>query len=83
MVDMEGERPSQLSLDEKWDKIIDLSLRRVVYSGAVGALTGLLLTSKDLSTLCPTINMELCYKKAEREFADQPSSDLVHFLTNA
>lgn len=39
-------RPPELSLDDKWNKVIDLSLRRVVYSGMAGAIAGLVLTSK-------------------------------------
>lgn len=33
--------PSELQLDEKWDKFIDLSLRRVVYGTLAGSLAAL------------------------------------------
>ena len=39
----EKERPKQFTIDEKWDKIIDLSLRRVVYGTLAGGLAGLVL----------------------------------------
>ncbi|XP_078441252.1 MICOS complex subunit MIC10-like [Wolffia australiana] len=35
--------PAQYDLDEKWDACLDLALRRVVYSTAAGAFSGLLL----------------------------------------
>ena len=37
------ERPKQFAIDEKWDKVIDLSLRRVVYGTLAGGLAGLVL----------------------------------------
>ena len=37
------EKPKQFTIDEKWDKIIDLSLRRVVYGTLAGGLAGLVL----------------------------------------
>lgn len=42
----EGERPKQFAIDEKWDHVIDLSLRRTVYGTVAGGLTGLLLFSE-------------------------------------
>lgn len=39
-------RPPELNLDDKWNKVMDLSLRRVVYSGMAGAIAGLILTSE-------------------------------------
>ncbi|GMH35447.1 hypothetical protein BSKO_03315 [Bryopsis sp. KO-2023] len=41
---MADSRPSPLYLDAKWDKVIDLSMRRVVYSGLATGLAGLILT---------------------------------------
>jgi hypothetical protein len=38
--------PSELQLDEKWDKFIDLSLRRVVYGTLAGSLAALTILSK-------------------------------------
>jgi hypothetical protein len=40
--------PSELQLDEKWDKFIDLSLRRVVYGTLAGSLAALTILSKGL-----------------------------------
>lgn len=37
------QRPPELLVDERWDKAVDLTLRRFVYSGAVGCLSALLL----------------------------------------
>ena len=34
--------PKELYIDAKWDKLIDATLRRVVYGGLAGALAGLL-----------------------------------------
>jgi len=38
-----SERPEALTLDEKWDRTIDLLLRRSVYGGLAGATAALLL----------------------------------------
>ncbi|CAM6088179.1 unnamed protein product [Calypogeia fissa] len=40
---MVDERPKELSLDDKWDAAIDLTLRRFVYSTAGGAVAALAL----------------------------------------
>lgn len=37
------QRPPELLVDERWDKAVDLTLRRFVYSGAAGCLAALLL----------------------------------------
>lgn len=34
---------AQVHLDERWDKLLELSLRRVTYGAAAGGLAGLLL----------------------------------------
>lgn len=40
-----GDRPKELYIDEKWDKCIDISLRRVVYGTLTGGVLALLLFS--------------------------------------
>ncbi len=35
-------RPEELHLDEKWDKAVDITLRRAVYGSIVGVASGLL-----------------------------------------
>mmetsp|Transcript_9993 Transcript_9993/g.35502 ORF Transcript_9993/g.35502 Transcript_9993/m.35502 type:complete len:88 (+) Transcript_9993:53-316(+) len=44
-----SERPDALTLDEKWDRTIDLLLRRSVYGGLAGATAALLLFRKATS----------------------------------
>lgn len=39
-------RPVELQLDEKWDKAVDVTLRRTVYSSLAGLAGGLLLFSE-------------------------------------
>lgn len=34
---------AQVHLDERWDKLLELSLRRLTYGAAAGGLAGLLL----------------------------------------
>jgi len=43
----EQSRPPQFDIDQKWDKVIDLSLRRVVYGSLAAGLTSLVLFSED------------------------------------
>mmetsp|Transcript_9609 Transcript_9609/g.16135 ORF Transcript_9609/g.16135 Transcript_9609/m.16135 type:complete len:81 (-) Transcript_9609:120-362(-) len=40
---MSGDRPSELALDDKWDKCVDTFLRRAVYGTLSGGLAGLIL----------------------------------------
>lgn len=42
----EKSRPSEFDLDQKWDKVIDLGLRRIVYGTLAAGLTSLVLFSK-------------------------------------
>jgi hypothetical protein len=35
--------PGELHIDAKWDKLIDSTLKRVVYGSLIGAAAGLLL----------------------------------------
>jgi len=39
----EQSRPPQFDIDQKWDKVIDLSLRRVVYGSLAAGITSLVL----------------------------------------
>ena len=39
-------RPAEFDLDKKWDKVIDLSLRRIVYGSLAAGLTSLVLFSE-------------------------------------
>ena len=39
-------RPAEFDLDKKWDKVIDLSLRRIVYGSLAAGLISLVLFSK-------------------------------------
>ena len=41
-------RPAEFDLDKKWDKVIDLSLRRIVYGSLAAGLVSLVLFSKNL-----------------------------------
>lgn len=40
---MSGKAPAEIEFDEKWDRLIDLSLRRVVYGTLAGGLAALTL----------------------------------------
>ncbi len=44
-----SERPPEFYINEKWDKCIDLTLRRVVYGTLGGGAVALILFSKSLS----------------------------------
>jgi hypothetical protein len=52
------QRPPELLVDERWDKAVDLTLRRFVYSGAVGCLSALLLF-REYGSFAPVANMHL------------------------
>ena len=53
-VDMPGgDRPKELYIDEKWDKCIDISLRRVVYGTLTGGVLALVLFSRPLPAPAP------------------------------
>ncbi len=55
-----SEAPKHYYIDERYDKCIDLSLRRVVYGGLAGALAALVLFSECCSaTLIPTKCIDL------------------------
>lgn len=41
-----GRRPAEYYIDEKWDKCIDLTLRRVTYSSLAAGAVALVLLSK-------------------------------------
>ncbi len=40
------DRPAEFDLDKKWDKVIDLGLRRVVYGSLAAGFISLVLFSK-------------------------------------
>ena len=42
----ERSRPAEFDLDKKWDKVIDLGLRRIVYGSLAAGITSLILFSK-------------------------------------
>ena len=41
-----GRRPAEYYIDEKWDKCIDLTLRRVTYSSLAAGAVAIVLLSK-------------------------------------
>ena len=45
--------PKELAIDAKWDSLIDLSLRRLVYGGAIAGLAGVMLFSELAGHVCP------------------------------
>eukprot|EP00873_Tetraselmis_striata_P001561 jgi/Tetstr1/421825/TSEL_012726.t1 len=40
---MSAERPTEFTLDDKWDKVVDTFLRRAVYGTLAGGAAGLVL----------------------------------------
>lgn len=44
-----GRRPAEYYIDEKWDKCIDLTLRRVTYSSLAAGAVALVLLSESAS----------------------------------
>ncbi|GAQ85802.1 hypothetical protein KFL_002550090 [Klebsormidium nitens] len=72
------QRPPELLVDERWDKAVDLTLRRFVYSGAAGSLAALLLfrsPSTRLATVAFSAGAGLgsAYSDAARLFEGKPS----------
>lgn len=51
---MSGNHPKELYIDDKWDKFIDISLRRVVYGSILGGAAALVLLSKYTDGLLPS-----------------------------
>lgn len=43
---MAGEHPKELYIDEKWDRFVDVSLRRIVYGTLIGGAAALVLFRK-------------------------------------
>lgn len=44
----EKSRPAEFDLDQKWDKVIDLGLRRIVYGTLTAGLASIVLFRKHL-----------------------------------
>ena len=42
----EQPRSHQLDIDEKWDRVIDVGLRRIVYGTLIGGATAIVLLSR-------------------------------------
>ena len=62
-----GDRPKELYIDEKWDRAIDVSLRRVVYGTLAGGTLALLLFSKPL--LVASLNRPPSFGKPATAFS--------------
>ena len=54
------QRPKELYIDEKWDKCIDLMVRRTVYGTLAGGAAALLLLRELAASLCSSLNLLCC-----------------------
>ncbi len=54
------QRPKELYIDEKWDKCIDLMVRRTVYGTLAGGAAALLLLRELAASLCSNLNLLCC-----------------------
>ena len=54
------QRPKELYIDEKWDKCIDLMVRRTVYGTLAGGAAALLLLREWLHHGCCNLNLLCC-----------------------
>ena len=54
-------RPAEFDLDKKWDKVIDLSLRRIVYGSLAAGLASLVLFSKFFECLLADVSEALLH----------------------
>ena len=49
MVEARGKAPAELQIDERWDRAIDLTVRRVVYGALAGGVAAVLLAREMLA----------------------------------
>ena len=54
------QRPKELYIDEKWDKCIDLMVRRTVYGTLAGGAAALILLRELVASLCCDLSLLCC-----------------------
>lgn len=74
-----GRRPAEYYIDEKWDKCIDLTLRRVTYSSLAAGAVAIVLLSKLLMAACIAFAITLTLEQGYQECALSTSTPTQSF----